>query len=126
MTKEDALKKVHHGSIVVYEGTDTINVGYVQSISENGTIEVYDIVDGKVGAGGEYHRTPEEYFLYKPEPDDYYLINQEKRYNRKPTKEEFFWFKLCQQNARLRDKYSIELINYKERFNIYRKTTEGK
>lgn len=112
MRKEDALKKVHKGSIVVYEGIDTINVGIVQSISDYGTIEVHDIVDGKVGGGGEYHRTPEEYFLYETEPDDYYLINQEK-HNRKPTKEEFFWFKLCQQNAYLRDKYSDELLNLK-------------
>ena len=43
MIKEDALKKVHRGSVVVYEGTNTINIGVVQSISDYGTIEVYDI-----------------------------------------------------------------------------------
>lgn len=44
MRKEDALKKVHKGSVVVYEGTDTINVGVVQNISDYGTIELYDIL----------------------------------------------------------------------------------
>lgn len=107
MKKEEALEKVHKGTIIVYEGVNSeICIGEVQTISKHGTVGVYDIVNGIVGAGGEYHRSPEEYFIYEIEDSDYYLKNQEKYLHRTPTKEEFFWYKLCMQNIELRESMS--------------------